>query len=217
MYPDAILGGRIFDAARPYYVLLDGYWWSDSGAEMASGELHGGNSRPNSAAVPTCALSQQRGLSNTSPRMGRSSAALMSGSVHSWATSISVSGRNVKGSSVWSYATRDFRQRVTSLPSIHRQSLARLQSTLLLARLHRIPCGMVAMVWRHSVARITEELDRVDYWAEYGTEIGWSRRTLWYLRGCFQAMRRERLRRALRQIFACARMAARPGARGSAR
>ena len=65
--------------------------------------------------------------------------------------------------------------------------LARLQSTLLLARLHRIPCGMVAMAWRLSVARITEELDLVNYWAEYGTEIGWSRKPFGIYMCCFQA------------------------------
>ena len=216
MYPDAILGGRIFDAARPYYVLLDGYCWSASGLRWQREsyiEAIPDPTAPPSRPAPylsSAALAIPRGVWDAVGGFDERFGSFLGDADFCL---------RAKRQGFKCLVIRDARFSTTrDVASFDVSSdLACLHSTLLLARLHRIPCGMVAMAWRHSVARITEELDLVDYWAEYGTEIDWARRTLWYLRGCFQAMRRARLRVALRQIFVCAWASAWAGARVNAR
>ena len=215
-HPDAILGGRIFDAARPYYVLLDGYWWSDSELKWHPASYM--EPIPDPTAPPSRPAPYLSSAALAIPRRIWEVVGGFDERFGSFLRDVDFCLR-AQRQGFKCLIIRNARFSTTrDLASFYPSSeSARLQSTLLLARLHRIPRGSAVMVWRYSVARITEELDRVDYWAEYGTEIGWLRRLLWYLRGCFQAMRRERLHRALRQVFACARMAAQPSARGHAR
>ncbi len=72
-----------------------------------------------------------------------------------------------------------------------------------------MPTGLIAMTLRQIIAKITEELDRVDFWADYGTDIGLTQRTLWFVRNAVQALRRERLRLSVRETLCWARAAAR--------
>ena len=214
-HPEALLGGRVFGATRSYHVYLDGYWWSDSELKW-------------------CRESYMEPIRDLTAPLFRPanwlSAAALAIPRRVWEATGGFDERFGSFLSDVDFCVRARRQGFKCLlvrngrfattradNSFDPMSESeRLQSTLLLARRHRLPRGMVAMAWRHTTARLTEEFSRVDYWTDYGVEIGWPRRTLWYVGNCLEALRRERLRGALRQILLSTRMAAAHWGRRSA-
>src|SRR5207249_11401812 len=77
--------------------------------------------------------------------------------------------------------------------------LARRRSTLLLARKHSVPYGLLALAFRQVHSQVSAELGRLDFRTDYGARVGFLRRTLWFLRNLFEALRRERLRNKVQQ------------------
>ena len=85
----------------------------------------------------------------------------------------------------------------------------RLRSTLLLAAKHGVPHSLASMAYLLSREQILRELERVDFEADFGTEVGEARRSLWYVRNLLLALTRERLRASLRRTHEASRYARR--------
>ena len=215
-HPDTILGGRVFDAARPHYVVQEGYWWSDCELKWCP------ESYMEIIPDPTAPLFWQADYLSAAalviPRRVWETLGGFDARFGSFLSDVDFCLR-AKRQGFNRLVIRNARfQTARGFDSFRPSSESdRLRSTLLLARQHRIPRGILDVAWRYVFAMVTEELDRVDDWTDYGTDIGWPRRLLWYTRSCVQAVRRERLRVALREIFATTRIAAVHGNRKSAR
>jgi GT2 family glycosyltransferase len=66
-------------------------------------------------------------------------------------------------------------------PLDHHSAAEHRRKTLMLARNHAIPRGLLALALRHLVSEVKGELVRVNFWADYGELIGLPRRALWFL------------------------------------
>lgn len=207
---DAILGARVFDAGRPDHVVHAGYWWSDSEREWRRDSYLEVVPDPTEPSVrPADWLSA---ASMIIPRQVWRAMGGFDDRYGSFLGDVDFCLR-ARRRGFRCLLLRDARIVTTRAPDSFDAVLQsdRLQSTLLLAQRHEVPNGLLSMASRQIVAQVTEELERVDFWADYGADIGSSRRTLWFLRNCVQALRRDRLLHAIRQTVRCARTAAMPG------
>ncbi len=207
---DAILGGRVFDAARPDHVVHAGNWWSDSEREWRCEsylEIVPDPTEPSarpaewlSAASLIIPRQIWRAMGGFDDRYG------------SFLSDVDFCLR-ARRRGFKCLLLRDVRILTCRPPDSFDAVLQseRLQSTLLLAHRHGVPKGLLTTASRQIIAQVADELERVDFWADYGADIGSSRRTLWFLRNCIQALHRDRLLHAIRQTIRCARTAAMPG------
>ena len=200
---DVVFGGRLLDAVRPDHVIHAGYWWSNSELEWRREsylEVVPSPIEPSvrpadwlSAAALIIPRQVWEAMDGFDERFG------------SFLGDVDFCLR-ARGRGFRCLLLRDARIVTTRAPNTFDvvSRAERLQSTLLLASKHGVPNGLLTMASRQVIAHVAEEFERVDFWADYGADIGLSRRTLWFLGNCVQALRRERLMRAVRQTVVCA-------------
>ncbi len=72
---------------------------------------------------------------------------------------------------------------------------------LILAGKHRLPMGRMRLAWQFLHKAISEELGRVGYWADYGCSISLFKRSVWYVRNLFLAIKRARMPAMILSVF----------------
>jgi hypothetical protein len=210
-HPRAILLGVIVDAQRPYHVQHAGYWWSDAELQWrceAYMEII-----PDPTAQSICPIDLPSAAGLLIPRPVWDVTGGFDERFDSFLADLDFCLR-ARERGFPSLQLRDARFSTARTPESFDRvpEPERLKSTLLLARQHSIPSGLIAMTLRQLLIKIREELDRVDFWADYGANISLTQRTLWFLRNGVQALRRERLRLAVAETLRLAMAAARhPG------
>jgi hypothetical protein len=71
--------------------------------------------------------------------------------------------------------------------------LSDLPGMLILAGKHQLPTRRMRLAWLFMHKAISEELGRVRYWADYGSQISLFKRTVWYVRNLVLAIKRARI------------------------
>lgn len=210
LYPDAILGGRLVDAVRRYQVHHAGYWWSDADLEWVRETYMEIIPDPQAPLFRPATWLSAAAL--IIPRRAWEATGGFDKRFESFLGDVDFCLR-ARRAGFKCALLRDARFSTTrpaeSFDPV--TEAERLKSTLLLAKRHGIPSSLMAMTSRHVVAKITEELDRVDFWADYGADIGLPKRAVWFLRNGFEALRRERLWLAVGETLRWARAAAAGG------
>jgi hypothetical protein len=203
LHRDALLGGRLFDAAKLEYMHHGGYWWSDS--ELEWRRENSVEVIPDPTAPPFCFAEWLSAAALVIPRRIWDATGGFDARFGSFLGDVDFCLR-ARRHGFRCLQLHDARFVTTRDPDSFDvvSEAQRRQSTLLLASRHGIPHGLLPMAFRQVAAQVTKELDRVDYWADYGADIGFVRRTLWFLRNCLYALGRERLRRAVGQTILCA-------------
>jgi len=214
-HPDGILGGRILDADRPHQVHHAGYWWSD--AELRWLRETYMEIIPDPTAQPSRIATWLTAAAMIIPGSAWQATGGFDERFDSFLADVDFCLRARRAGSKC-VLLRDARFVTTRAPESFDAitEAERLKSTLLLAKQHALPSGLMAVTSRHVAAKITEELDRVDFWADYGTDIRLSQRAVWFLRNGFEALRRERCRRAVGETLRCAWATAGRGSAGVA-
>jgi GT2 family glycosyltransferase len=194
----AVLGGTICDAESPHFVEHAGYWWADATLEWRRERyIEFVSDRLTTAPRTTDWLCGSallipddawRTIGGFDHRFGSFLADI------DWC----LRARNAGFQCLNVHNARFASTRASEAFDIRTES-ARWRSTLMLARKHSVPCGLLALAIRQILAQMGAELERVDFWADYGARIGFMRRTLWFLRHASQALQRERLRTKVRQ------------------
>lgn len=76
-----------------------------------------------------------------------------------------------------------------------------LPGMLILAGKHQLPTGRMRLAWQFMHKAISEELGRVRFSADYGCNISLVKRTAWYLRNLFLAIKRARIPAMILSVF----------------
>lgn len=204
-YRNAILGGVIADADHPQCVRQAGSWWSNDELEWCH------ESYLEIVPDPTESPIKPADWLSSSALLVPHEAWLATGGFDpgfgaflgdaDWCLRARADGLQC-------FLVRDARflarqSGISAQPSKHE----RLRSILRLAGKHGVPCGMRRLALRYIWADVTKELNRVAFWTDYGSEIAFPKRLLWYVRNLFQALRREHLQYSIRQIMTAMREA----------
>jgi GT2 family glycosyltransferase len=200
---DTILGGRLIDAKQRYHVVHAGWFWSESDLQWRRESYM--EVVPDPGAPATSPVRWVTSAAIVIPRRVWEATGGFDPRFGDFLADVDFCLRaQLSGFSC--LQVRDALLQTTRAPSSFdvTSDLERIRSTLLLASRHGLPRGLAAMTLCYLIAHLRDELDRVDFWADYGSRIGLARRTLWFLRHCLEALRRERLRLAVREILCCA-------------
>lgn len=196
----AVLGGNIVDTERPHSIEHAGFWWDESALEWRRERYIEFISDP--AAAPYRPAKWLGGAPLLIPREVWERIGGFDIRFGEFLADVDWCLR-ARGAGFACFSVRDaLFASDRPAESLDVQSEAtRLRSTLLLARKHSVPYGVLTLATRRMLAQVGGELGRVEFWADYGVRIGILRRSFWFLRNASQAMRRERLRTDLRQTI----------------